>query len=83
MRLSVDPDDPGYMERLVGAAVKVFLDGVERAQVFTADTEKRLVVVPVLDANGRMQLNADRTGVLRETLYGHVRIELPPRFSHG
>lgn len=86
MRLSVDHTDPGYegwlKYRSMGT-VRVFLEGAELRYVFTADEDARQVVVPVLDAGGRMQLNPDRTDVLRETLYGHVRIELPAEPDHG
>lgn len=76
MRLSTREDDPGYVRGLAG--VKVFFNGYERKHVFTADEEKGMIVAAALDAQGRVQLNADRSDVLTETLYGVVRMELPP-----
>lgn len=73
MRVSVDKDDPGYSPQHMGA--KVFLDGIERSQVVTADEEQRLIIRYVTDQKGRLVI--DRNGVLRETLVGDVRIELP------
>lgn len=75
MRVSVLKDDPGYDSRWRG--VKVFFNGSERSHVFTADEEQRLIVAARLDERGRMQLTPTRDGVLRETLYGDVRIVLP------
>ncbi len=76
MRLSTIKGDPGHVANSYG--VKVFLDGIERKGVFTADEEARLIVIAVHDEHGRMRLNEARTDVLRETLHGDVRIELPP-----
>ena len=73
MRASVDKDDPGYAPHSIGA--KVFLDGVQRSHVVTADEEKRLIVRYVTDEKGRFKIDGDN--VRRETLYGDVRIELP------
>jgi hypothetical protein len=75
MRISAFSDDPGYVGRCFG--VKVFFNGIERDKVFTADEEKRLIVVPVLDEDGSIMLNKERTEILQETLYGDVRVELP------
>ena len=76
MRLSTIKTDPGYVRNCYG--VKVFLDGIERAKVFAADEEARLIVIAAVDEGGRMRLTKDRTEVLKETLRGDVRIELPP-----
>lgn len=75
MRLSIDPNDPGYTKGLCGG-IKVFLDGIERCNVVTADEEKRLIVVHPLDERGRLQLDREKGEVVRETLHGDVRIEL-------
>lgn len=75
MRTSVDADDPGYANWSKHPRMRVFLDGIERNGVFTADEEARLIVMAVRDESGNLRLNADRTEVLRETLYGHVRLE--------
>ena len=76
MRVSCDKEDPGYAPLLLGS--KVFYEGYERVGVFTADEERRLAVVAVLDDKGHFQPNATRDGVLRETIYGHIRIECAP-----
>jgi hypothetical protein len=72
MRISVLKDDPGFHWAAVGS--KVFFEGVEIKNVYTADEEKRLVVVAKLDAQGRLMLTEDRE-VATETRYGHVRVE--------
>lgn len=74
MRLSVDKNDPGYVPRYLGA--RVYLDGIERSRVITADEEQRLIVRCVTDERGRPVLNRERNEVARETLHGEVRIEL-------
>lgn len=73
MRVSI-VDEPGLIDPQA-KRYRVFLDGVERKCVFTADEEKRLVVVAKLNDKGLMQLNEDHTEVVKETLYGTVRIE--------
>jgi hypothetical protein len=73
MRLDVAVDGPR-------PGAKVFLDGVERKRVFVADEESRLIVIADLDADGRLQLNKERTEVKKVTLYGEVRIELPEHY---
>lgn len=75
MRLSTDPNDPAYTQGLCGG-IKVFLDGIERCNVVTADEEKRLVVVHPLDERGHLKVDWPAGEVVKETLHGHVRIEL-------
>lgn len=75
MRVSVDSNDPGWTPHLIGH-VKVFFEGAERRYVFTADEEKRMCIVYVLDDNGNLMLNESRTEILTETIYGHVRIDI-------
>jgi len=75
MRLSVDENDPGFRPHLY--AIKVYFMGTERSHVITADEERRLIVAHQLDSKGHPRLNTDGTQVLRETLYGDVRIEIP------
>jgi len=78
MRLSTDIDDPGFTPHTQN--VKVFLNGVERTGVITADEEKRLIIVHKRDENGRLMFRS--AGMAygpefeRETLYGDVRIEI-------
>ncbi|TAK94682.1 MAG: hypothetical protein EPO09_09145 [Aquabacterium sp.] len=75
MRLSVDKSDPGYHPLTFG--VKVYLCGVPAKFVVTADEEKGMCVMHVLNEHGQPQLNRERTEVLTETVYGSVRIEIP------
>lgn len=70
MRLSVDPNDPGFdLEKSVRA--KIFFNGVQINNAITADEEKRLVVRYVLDEAGRIK---DPTVTTLE--FGHVRVEV-------
>jgi hypothetical protein len=75
MRLSTDPNDPAYTQGLCGG-IKVFFNGIERCNVRTADEEKRLVVVLVVDEHGCFQVDREKEDVLTEALYGDVRIEI-------
>ncbi|WP_066338323.1 hypothetical protein [Azohydromonas lata] len=75
MRLSTDSKDPAYMQGLCGG-VTVFLDGIERTGVFTADEEGRHIVIAKRDERGHMAVDREKGEVVRETLHGDVRIEL-------
>jgi hypothetical protein len=75
MRLSMDEGDPGYSPLARG--VRVFLDGIERTMVVTADEEKRALVRYVTNDKGRLRVNATGDDIERETLHGDVRIEVP------
>ncbi len=75
MRVSADPQDPGYSPGLTGRGVKVFLDGVEQHQVVTADDELGLVVMYDVDENGQVKMDGEM--VRRINAQGTVRIELP------
>ncbi|WP_157266523.1 hypothetical protein [Azohydromonas aeria] len=77
MRLSVDPEDPDFLDGCNHMGVRVFLDGTERSEVVTADEERGLLVRYVTDERGKLVLNAARTEPLRETLHGAVAIEAP------
>jgi hypothetical protein len=78
MRLSVDPTDSGYVREALGSRVRVLLDGVEIRCVFTADEERGLVIVADLDEFGRSRLDHARRAIRKKTLYGLVRVEIPP-----
>jgi hypothetical protein len=82
MRVSVTPGDPGFDQRAFGAGIRVFLDGHQRKEVFTADEQQRLVIILKRDEQGRIVLNEARDEALTESLYGDVRIELP-EWWHG
>jgi hypothetical protein len=75
VRISVNRDDPGYENFVSWQRARVFLDGVERNGVVTADEEARLIVMVARDEAGDVRLNKEGTEVLYETLYGHVRVE--------
>ena len=75
MRASADPFDLGYINWVRDKPLRVFLNGVEISRVVTADEEQRLVVQARADENGNSILNADKTEILFDTLYGDVRIE--------
>jgi hypothetical protein len=75
MRLSTDPNDPGYSAFIYNkGSIKVLLEGVELKGVITADEEKRFIVQAVFDDNGKYKLNKDKTEVLKQTIYGNVAI---------
>lgn len=74
MRISCDPNDPGYDEwkALSGLATRVYLDGVEMRNVITADEEAGMIVRYKSHMGGGLIM--DRGVVLRETLYGLVEL---------
>lgn len=73
MRVSSDVDDEGYAPLAVSHC-KVFLDGVDRFNVITADEEKRMAIVQAPDESGRPLIDGDE--FRRVTFYWHVRVEL-------
>ena len=82
MRLSTREGDSGYdrWQDIGGAScgARVFLNGVERKQVFIADEEARYVEMPVLNEAGRVQVNPKVPDeIWSERLYGDVSIVLP------
>ena len=73
MRITVVNGDPGervFPEREV---INVYLNGKEVEWCFTADDERGEVVAAVMDKDGRPCTESNE--VMRETLYGEVRIE--------
>lgn len=60
-------------------AIKVFLDGVEQREAIEADDAAGYVIVHKRDAAGKLVINQAARAVERVTLFGDVRIELPPR----
>lgn len=76
MRMSVDSSDPDFHP---GAWLcRVFLEGVERNNVITADEERRLAVLYKLDQDGRY-IEVDGK-LATETFYGAVLIVPPDSF---
>ena len=78
MRISVDKDDPGYRDWLLGSRARIWLDGIEITHVITADEEAREVTRYATNESGLMYPNEAKDGAQRETLRGTVRVELPP-----
>lgn len=74
MRLSTDKDDAGYDEKAWKA--KPYLNDKEVIHGITADEEKGYILQCKTNEDGAIQLNEDRTDVLKEELYGNVRIEM-------
>lgn len=78
MRLSTDPNDPGFNGWLRAMpTVRVLLNGAEVTHVLTADEEQRLIVQGDLDDKGRYQLTDDKKNVKTVTRYGDVYIDVP------
>jgi hypothetical protein len=76
MRISADPDDPGYANYVAHRGSRVFLDGIERDGIFTADEERRFIIMAVRDERGNVKVKDDM--VVREKWTGNVHIELSP-----
>lgn len=80
MRISTKAGDPGYSAWQdaikKGLEVKIFLNGVERIDVITADEQNRLIVKSRRDGDGNFVLSPDRSEILTEVMRGDVRIEL-------
>lgn len=78
--LSSYPDMPGYDRWIAtlaqGQVVKVYLDGVEQSDVDFADERAGVIRRCKLDAEGRIYVEGDE--IARETVAGHVRIEIVP-----
>ncbi len=75
MRVSVDKNDPGYVEDYL--YYRVFFNGEETNLVITADEEKGLIVCYATDENGKVVREYDRAGdlLLMRQLHGDVRVE--------
>jgi hypothetical protein len=65
---------PGF-DPSIGKRVKVLLDGIEQSLVVEYDCALGLVDRFVTDADGQIQLTADRKHARRELLRGEVTIE--------
>lgn len=75
MRLSVDCKDPGYSPWAFRA--RVFVNGIERNNVVTADEEQRMALCRVIDENGNTVRDAFTFEVRTEIISGDVAIVLP------
>jgi len=80
MRLSCNPDDPGYAAwralRRRGLTVDITVDGCPIKGCFSVDTKRRLVVAIDPDEKGQPQLNARRDGVKLRQLSGNAAIHI-------
>lgn len=74
MRVSIDKDDPGYVEDYL--FYRVFFNGEETNFVITADEEKGLIVYYATNKYGKVVRKHGKAGaLLRRQLHGDVRIE--------
>lgn len=74
MRLSVRKDDPGYSPKAFGA--RVFVNGTEITNCFTADEESGEAFVYVVDDHGRHVWNPLHTGLEETVIRGNVEVRL-------
>lgn len=74
MRLSMDPADEGFNERL-GRRATITLNGEPVANCITADEEAGFVIVRVVDAAGKAS-RGPRGGYFTQRIDGDVRIEI-------
>jgi hypothetical protein len=75
MRVSVFPDDPGFVPAGESRGYKVWLNGAELRYVCMADDEKGEVVVARLDERGSFIVDRSLLRIAHQTLHGQVRIE--------
>lgn len=77
-RVSMEEGDPGFraycMARGDRKTVRVFLDGIEQRYATTADAVEGWVERGVRTPEGNLAHDGER--MLRETVYGAVRIEI-------
>lgn len=80
MRLSAladDPDFSAYQDLLrSGKTARVFLNGIERTGVVTADEAGRFIVMTKRDEHGNLVPDASGENIAYETLLGDVHIEV-------
>ena len=76
MRVSIRSDDPGYDYNAIGS--KVFVDGVEVKNCFTADEEMGVAWCFAVDEEGKFFIDPENTDSCKEIeVRGKVRIMLP------
>jgi hypothetical protein len=59
----------------IGRRLRIYCDGVLMSEVVEYDCEAGTVLKNKLDENGKAQLNAERSDILRETVKGQVTVE--------
>lgn len=72
MRLSVNKNDPGYSPKAFGA--RVFVDGTEITNCFTADEESGEAFVYIVDDHGRHVFSPLHTDIETTVIRGKVDI---------
>ncbi|MCW2764012.1 MAG: hypothetical protein JWR85_4213 [Marmoricola sp.] len=77
MRISLEKDDPGYVDVGAVCGAMVYLAGSARKNVITADEEKRYAKLHKLDTNGNPVIDYAKGEIVTEEFYGDVRIEFP------
>lgn len=76
MRISADPNDPGYATFIHHRNAGIRFDGVDTHRVITADDDVGVIVRLVTDEAGRPRVRPDGTGLMKEVLVGKVEIIL-------
>ena len=74
MRLSTRKNDSGYS--VFSMSAKAFLDGREISHVFTADEELGKLWRYITTRKGKLILNLQKNGALKECLSGRVEIKV-------
>lgn len=73
MRISVDPNDPGYYVNAKEVVDKISVDGCEIQNVITVDERSGEVVMLTTDENGRFVMDGDK--IAQHSIFGSVRIK--------
>lgn len=79
MRLSADKTDPGYSWYLRHLCSVIFLDGEKQRFCLTADDEQGFIVRYKADAKGNLVVDLERGEIVREKVFGRVKIVLRQR----
>jgi len=78
IRISVRKSDRGYHPKAF--ACRVFINGKETFDCFTADTGKNEAYCYKKDNEGRPVLDASRKRIQEETIKGEIKIIMPNNF---
>jgi len=62
-----------------GKTVRVYLDGVEQPLADTADEQRGYIVRPATDSRGGIFVNTHTDQVIRETMFGEVKVVIEDR----
>jgi hypothetical protein len=72
MRMSVDPNDPGFKNLVPGTVV--LLNGKVAPYVFTADEEQGMLIQADTDLNGKLFVDRFTREVPKVVRYGRVQV---------